>query len=285
MRTVFTLLLAIIIFSPGLEVTQAEAKAAFQPDFKLTAVSMTPFVQTDVFLMVADNSSEAEDPAWSEDDYLDESFHDPFQDDSIRPMPDPLERVNRPLFTFNDKLYFWLLKPVSQGYGWIMPKPARKSVKKFFYNLRSPIRMVNCLLQEKGCGALYEFYRFGINTTIGIAGFFDPATSCFHLESHNQDFGLTLGHLTGPGFYLNLPFMGPSSLRDGIGSFVDTLIVPTWYVVQNYGTVYTLVRVFEAINTTSLTIGEYEDLKEASIDPYISIRDAYHQHREDMIKR
>ena len=79
--------------------------------------------------------------------------------------------------------------------------------------------------------------------------------------------------------------MGPSSLRDGIGSIVDRLIVPTWYVISNYGTPYLVVSVFEVVNTTSLSLGDYEDLIESAIDPYVAVRDAYHQHREDKIKR
>lgn len=89
----------------------------------------------------------------------------------------------------------------------------------------------------------------------------------------------------GPGFFLTIPFMGPSSGRDGVGGIVDSLIVPTWYVISNYGTWYFVARAFETVNNTSLKIGEYEDLIESAIDPYVAVRDAYHQNREDRIKR
>ena len=291
MRILFSLFLGILTFLFSYENAQADFNAQClqeHRDLRLTAVSTTPFMQTDILLFAAntaDASTASDDTVWADDEGFGGEFDDPFAGNGIKPMPDPLERGNRPLFVFNDKMYFWILKPVARGYGWVVPEPARKSVKKFFYNVRAPIRIVNCLLQGKGCRALNEFYRFGINTTIGIAGLFDPATSCFHMKNYNADFGCTLGHRMGPGFYLTIPFMGPSSARDGTGGIVDTLIVPTWYVITNYGTWYWAVRAFETVNTTSLSIGEYEDLIESAIDPYIAVRDAYHQHREDLIRR
>ncbi len=291
MRTLLTVILGISILLFTYSHAQADLEANCLQEhcgLKLTSVSISTLPQTD-FLLVAsnlsDNSAENDETHWDDPEGSDEESPDTVWEDQIRPMPDPIEAVNRPVFTFNDKVYFWLLKPVARGYGWVLPEPARKSVKKFFYNLRAPIRIVNCVLQGKGKGALTEFYRFGINTTIGIVGFFDPATSRYHLQNYNEDFGLTLGHHMGPGCYLSIPLMGPSSLRDGTGSIVDLLIVPTWYVLQNYGTPYALVRVFETVNTTSLSIGEYEDLVELAVDPYVAVRDAYHQHREDRITR
>ncbi|HQO77717.1 MAG TPA: VacJ family lipoprotein [Thermodesulfobacteriota bacterium] len=231
----------------------------------------------------SDQSAPSSNPALDNDD----EFYDPFgyDEEQADTIADPIQSVNRPLYVFNDKVYFWLLKPAAQGYGHVMPEPARQSVKKFFFNLRGPIRFVNCLLQGKGCGAVNELSRFTVNTTVGILGFFDPATNWFHLQTSEEDFGQTLGRHMGPGFFLTVPFKGPSSLRDSVGSLVDLLIVPTWYVISNYGLLYTGVQVFEAVNETSLTIGEYEDLKAGAIDPYIAIRDAYYQHREDLIER
>ncbi|MBN2466950.1 MAG: VacJ family lipoprotein [Deltaproteobacteria bacterium] len=200
-------------------------------------------------------------------------------------IPDPFETYNRPFYSFNDRLYFYVLKPTAQGYASILPERARISIKKFFYNLYFPVRFVNCALQGKSTGAFTELSRFTINTTLGIAGFFDPATSLFKLEMEDEDFSQTLGCFMGPGFYINAPFSGPTSVRDSVGAVVDLLIVPTWYVLQNYSYIYTGVKVFQAINNTSLAIGEYEDLKRSALDPYISLRNAYFQHREDLIKR
>ena len=203
----------------------------------------------------------------------------------IETIADPLETYNRPFYGFNDKVYFYALKPVAKGYKTVLPEKARISIDKFFSNIYAPIRLINCSLQGNHKGAFNEFSRFAINTTLGIAGFFDPAKSLFKLETQEEDFSQTLGCFMGPGFYLNLPFLGPSSFRDTIGAAVDLLIVPTLYVLYNYSYIYTGARILKTINQTSLSLGEYEDLKRAALDPYISVRNAYYQHREDLIKR
>lgn len=201
-------------------------------------------------------------------------------------MPDPLQRMNRGIFAFNDKVYFWVLKPAARGWGFVLPKKVRISVKNFFTNLYAPVRILNCGLQCDGKGALTETKRFAINTTIGLVGFFDPATSKFNLEMRDEDFGQTLGCHKGPGFYLDVPFLGPSSLRDGVGTIVDWCIVPSLYVLIYTPWYYTAgANALEIVNRTSLRIGEYEDLKKAALDPYVSVRDAYHQYREGLIKK
>jgi len=206
--------------------------------------------------------------------------------EAVQPIPDPIERFNRFFFKVNDKLYFWVFKPVAQGYGWVLPRSARLSVQNFFWNVYSPVRMVNCGLQGEFKEASVELSRFGINTTIGVAGLFDPAKKWFHLEMKDEDFGQTIGCYKGPGFYLTLPFAGSTSLRDGIGSFVDRCIVPSFYVLTHYSFPYVYgAEILGAVNRTSLRIGEYEALKRAALDPYVSVRDAYNQHREDLIKR
>ena len=158
---------------------------------------------------------------------------------------------------------------------------------EFLYNIYAPVRIVNCELQSKYKKGSIELQRFGLNTTLGLVGFFDPAKSWFHLTPPDpEDFGLTLGCYKGPGFYLNLPFEGSTRLRDGIGSLVDSCIVPSIYVLIHYSWYYvTGAEALEAVNRTSLRIGEYEEFKRAALDPYVAIRDAYNQHRENMIKR
>ena len=206
-------------------------------------------------------------------------------EEEFETIPDPFESYNRFFFKFNDKLYFYLLKPVAKQYGKVVPERARVSIQNFFLNLYSPVRFINAGIQGDKRGAFNEFSRFIINTTLGGAGFFDPAKSLFKMEMVNEDFGQTLGCFFGPGFYLNNPFQGPTSLRDSIGSLVDLCIVPSIYVLINYSYYYTGAKVFEVINRTSLRLGEYEELKRSALDPYIAIRDAYFQYREDLIKR
>jgi len=230
-------------------------------------------------LTIAANNTEKAIPDFNEENEFEEDF------ETVETIADPLEAYNRPTYAFNDKVYFYLLKPVAAKYKVIVPEGGRISIAKCFSNIYAPVRLVNCSLQGNHKGAFTEFSRFVINTTIGIAGLFDPAKSLFHLEIQEENFSQTLGCFTGPGFYLTLPFLGPSSLRGSIGSAVDLLIVPTIYVLLNYSYIYTGVSVFRAINQTSLTLGEYEDLKRAALDPYISIRNAYYQHQEDLVQR
>lgn len=200
-------------------------------------------------------------------------------------IADPLEPVNRVMYNFNDKLYFWLLKPVAQGYGKIVPEPARISVGNFFTNLTFPIRFVNCLLQANFKGAASEFGRFTINTFWGIGGFLDPASNKdFNLPQQDEDFGQTLGtYGLDQGFFIMWPFFGPSSPRDTVGLFGDAFLAPPSYLNSPYAG--TGAKVYERVNSTSLKIGDYESLKEAAIDPYVSIRDAYVQYRLEKVKR
>jgi phospholipid-binding lipoprotein MlaA len=199
-------------------------------------------------------------------------------------IADPLEPFNRAMFTFNDRLYFWFLKPVAQGYSAVMPEPARVSVGNFFSNLRAPVRFVNCLLQANFIGAATELFRFMINSTIGLAGFFDPASGEeINLLRQNEDFGQTLGvYGAGPGFYVVWPIFGPSSPRDTVGMVGDFFAYPLSYLDPWY--VWTAVRGYQMINDTSLSIGDYEAIKEAAIDPYTSIRNAYAQYRQKKIE-
>ena len=188
------------------------------------------------------------------------------------------------MFTFNDRLYFWVLKPVAQGYSTVMPEPARVSVSNFFSNLRAPVRFVNCLLQANVIGAATELFRFMLNSTIGLAGLFDPAGGEeINLVRQDEDFGQTLGSYgAGQGFYIVWPILGPSSPRDTLGMVGDFFAYPISYLDPWY--VWTAVRGYQTINDTSLSIGDYEAIKEAAIDPYLSVRNAYIQYRQKKVE-
>jgi phospholipid-binding lipoprotein MlaA len=209
-------------------------------------------------------------------------------EEPVSMIADPLEPVNRAFFHFNDKLYFWVLKPVATGYKAIVPEDGRIGVQNFFSNVTTPVRLVNCLLQANPKCAGTETLRFVLNTTIGVAGLFDPAKKRFNLEKQDKDFGQTLGIWgMGPVFYMNLPILGPSSLRDGLGYAVDASFNPQTYLAAYY-VIAEFVNiggwVLDKVNETSLRIGEYEDLKKSAIDPYIALKDAYHQYRQNKIK-
>ncbi len=213
----------------------------------------------------------------------------PQAEETVKTIADPIEPVNRAFFHFNDKLYFWVLKPVATGYKTVIPEDGRLGVRNFFSNLTTPVRLVNCLLQAKFKGAGNETVRFVVNTTLGVVGFYDFAKKQFNIEKQEADFGQTLG-IWGmePVFYLDLPILGPSSLRDGLGFAVDTALNPQTYLAI-FSTVAGYANtggwVLEKINEASLTLGEYESLKKAALDPYIAVREAYYQYRQNKIKK
>jgi phospholipid-binding lipoprotein MlaA len=192
--------------------------------------------------------------------------------------------LNRAVFLFNDKFYFWAFKPVARGYNAVVPEPVRISVRNFFRNVEMPIRFVNSLLQGKFKGAGTELARFGINTTIGVAGFFDMAKSRFELDPQEEDLGQTLGFYGMGGLmYVVWPILGPSTVRDTIGMAGDTFLSPVSYISPFE--VALGVSAYEQLNKTSLVLGTYEDLKAASLEPYIGVRDAYIQRRKVLINK
>lgn len=199
-------------------------------------------------------------------------------------IADPLEPFNRAMFAFNDKVYFYVLKPVVRVYRHV-PEPARISIGNFFSNLRAPIRMVNSLLQLKLVDAGNELLRFGINSTVGIGGLFDPAGRYLGIRRVDEDLGQTLGHYgVGHGFYLVMPFLGPTSLRDGVGGFVDAWYLdPVLYVEDT--AVATGLIVLDKVNAVSLDRDTYETIKREAFDPYTFIRDAYAQRRNAAVAR
>ena len=198
-------------------------------------------------------------------------------------VSDPIEPVNRAFFTFNDKLYFWVLKPISAGYSKVLPLSARRGVKNFFSNIATPVRLVNCTLQAEFEGAWIEIERFAINTTVGVAGFGDPARNRWNLEKRNEDLGQTLGRYgLGPSIYFNWPIIGPCNVRDTVGYVGDLFLDPINYLVPRFW--YNAgIKSYETVNGTSLRAGEYEDFKNAAIDPYVALRDAYYQYRKNQV--
>ncbi len=197
---------------------------------------------------------------------------------------DPLESFNRFMFTFNDKLYFYGLKPVATVYSHVMPGPLRISINNGWQNLATPVRVANCLLQLKFKGAGIEVARFFINTIMGIGGLGDPAERMFGLHRQDEDLGQTFA-TWGVGFgpYLVLPFIGPSCPRDAIGMLGDSYLYPLNYYIGEFwqGAV---IRVGKEINLRSLQLGEYENFKASALDPYVAVRSAYYQYRKSSVE-
>lgn len=187
---------------------------------------------------------------------------------------DPWEGFNRAMFSFNDGLDTYALKPVSQGYKAIMPDIAETGVSNFFGNLSDVGTLLNNLLQGKFSNATQDFARIAFNSTFGLAGLIDVATP-MGIEKHDEDFGQTFGYWgveSGP--YLVLPFFGPTTVRDGIGRVPDYLVDPVRQLDDNGAR--------NAMYATRI-INDRAELLEAekliSGDKYTFVRDAYLQKR------
>jgi len=193
-------------------------------------------------------------------------------------VADPLGPWNRTMYRFNDKFYFWCLKPVSRAYRAVVPTIARTGVENFFDNLGAPVRFVSNALQLKGREATIELGKFVINSTWGVLGLGNWFAHNPETKIPEGDLGLTLAHYgVGPGPFVVWPFLGPYTVRDSFGWAGGWFLDPISYVqplTRSLGT-----RGYYMVNYTSFRIGDYEGLKDASIDPYLATRDAYLQHR------
>jgi phospholipid-binding lipoprotein MlaA len=164
-----------------------------------------------------------------------------------------------------------------------VPEDFRIIVRNFFYNITSPARVINCLLQGKFKDAGNEALRFGINTTVGVLGL-APVAEDFGIKGKEEDFGQTLAvYGVGTGPYIVLPIVGPSNLRDLVGDVADAFLDP----LNHFSKLETVVAIqsYRYVNKTSLHLGEYEDLKASALDPYIALKDAYIQHRNEEVKK
>ncbi|HKR38233.1 MAG TPA: VacJ family lipoprotein [Paraburkholderia sp.] len=194
---------------------------------------------------------------------------------------DPFEPANRAIFTFNDKLDTYVAQPVAKGYQKVTPQPLRQAITNFFSNIGDVDNLANNLLQLKITDAVQDLMRIAMNTTFGLGGLIDFATLA-GLPKHHQDFGLTMGHYGMPaGPYLVLPLFGPSSVRDGIGMAVDVK-----FNVINYfePAVRNPMYLAQFISARADLLGATDLLKQAALDPYSFVRDAYRQQRESLIR-
>ncbi|MEE8143609.1 MAG: VacJ family lipoprotein [Planctomycetota bacterium] len=151
---------------------------------------------------------------------------------------DPLEGLNRRLYTFNYYFDKFVFLPIVNVYDFVAPDLLQKGITNVFENVYEVRNFANTLFQLKGKVAFRTLGRFLVNTTVGIGGLWDPATR-MGLHRQVEDFGQTLGHYgTGNGPYLILPILGPSNLRDGVGSMLDAaLILPLWLLTGDYSSV------------------------------------------------
>jgi len=262
------------------------------------SADMTPSLSSDEehsTVQTTSTPSESEDDAFAEefgdDGFEDDAFDDEFVVEKRDEVFDPLSGYNRVMTSFNDGLYSYVLSPVLfKGYN-ILPEQVRVSVNNVFQNLYYPVSVVNNILQLKFKYTGTETFRFVVNSTLGILGIFDPASSWFGFEAHQEDFGQTLGYYgVGSGFHIVLPFFGPTNLRDLSGDFIDFYVNPIYYVdVRKYNVVNNVYQgwglvTYKEFNKMSLYTKEYENVRQDALDLYPFMRDLYEQSREKKIK-
>ena len=242
------------------------------------------------------------DPLDSDAEEVTDDFgFDPFEDAEAQTVDeyDPWEGFNILAFEFNLKLDKYLVKPVAKAYNFVVPNIVQQGMYNLAQNIRFVPRFLNNVFQAKFKGASIEMGRFLINSTVGIGGFFDPATRFLDLKTPPEDTGQTLGvYGVPPGPYLVVPFIGSFTLRDGIGYVGDIFLNPfNWFVfpiteigqpvlVEDGLTIFLAqfgIRVADIVNTRSLNLEKFQGVEEGTLDLYGAVRNAYLQQRAKAI--
>jgi phospholipid-binding lipoprotein MlaA len=195
---------------------------------------------------------------------------------------DPFESYNRAMYAFNDSVDKAVVRPVAQTYKDYTPRLLQTGISNFFDNLDDLTVLVNDLLQFKLKQAVSDFGRILWNSTVGIFGLIDVA-SHMDLPKHDEDFGQTLavwGIPDGP--YIVLPLLGPSNARDTVG-WVGDIYVDPLFTLEEDGSIYWGLIALRFIDTRADLLSASRVLEQAAIDPYIFMRDAYLQHRRNLI--
>jgi len=190
---------------------------------------------------------------------------------------DPIEPVNRVVYRFNDYLDRGVLKPVAERYVKFVPATARTGIRNLYNNLLEPINIVNAALQGKGQQAVSDTMRFGFNTLFGALGLVDVSTG-WGLPPHQEDFGQTFAVWgLGEGWYLVLPLLGPSNVRDSVGLIPEAQLQPIRFIdapTLQYSA-YGLLLISRRADLLSAS----RVLDTAALDPYLQVREAYRQKR------
>jgi phospholipid-binding lipoprotein MlaA len=218
---------------------------------------------------------EAEPPAaeaWDEDDdWLFDAGPDPAERDDI-------EFSNRLSFGLNEGFYRFIADPVAKGFAWVVPAPGRRALYRFFENLETPALLLSDVLQLAPLDATRTTTRFVINTTVGVAGLFDPA-SAIGIETHHTDFGETLAVWGIPsGTYVVIPLLGPSTARDTFGEIIDAVLHPGMWFLSPVQQV--LLRTSDGLSAYDVERERLDALRATSVDFYAAIRSAYLMDRD-----
>jgi phospholipid-binding lipoprotein MlaA len=198
---------------------------------------------------------------------------------------DPFEGLNRGVFSFNRGVDRWFFNPVTRCYQFAVPPSGRRAIYRMFQNLDSPVILANQMLQFRVVDSAGTTTRFVINSSIGIAGLFDPAASFFEVYRREADFGQTLARYGSPsGPYLVLPIFGPSTVRDVFGDVVDIVADPLSYLLGPLQWYTLVLGGGEGLTTREAHFEQYEALEAGSIDFYSALRSAYLQSRDAMVR-
>ena len=206
-------------------------------------------------------------------------------------IKDCFEKLNRATFKFNQGLDKTIIKPIAKGYR-NLPDPIQRGTSNAAKNLSNLITIPNNVLQGDLKTAIINTARLAVNTTVGLLGTIDVANKMGFPKYEKEDYGQTLGAWGfGPGCYLVLPVLGPSTIRDTAGSFVNVLGGDPWYNASIHGNneylnqnVYITSRALSGIDFRANNIESFENLEKNSIDFYASIRSLYIQDRQNKIK-
>jgi phospholipid-binding lipoprotein MlaA len=219
------------------------------------------------------------------DPLFDDEFEAEFELEGEMARSDPFENTNRRIFKFNRGVHTWVFDPITRGYRFVVPRVARKGLRRVFLNLNSPKVFANDLFQLRFKDAAQTLGRLVLNSTLGLGGLLDPGEAA-GWERHDADFGETLakmGVASGP--YIVIPVFGPSTVRDGIGSIVDLAFQPLTYIL---GPGELIVQLYigggNGLTAFDANIDKLEALEVSSVDFYAALRSAYLQHRRASIE-
>lgn len=201
---------------------------------------------------------------------------------ATQPEADPLESMNRGIYKFNEVVDKAIIGPVAKGYRYITPDFLRSRIGNFSDNLREPLTFINAVFQGDVQHSLTSFWRFVLNSTIGIFGIHDVASD-MGLPERREDFGQTLGSWgSGSGPYIVLPILGPSNGRDVLGKVADWFLDPFHYYLEEDDQYW--MAAGQGLVERERLIETFDDVYETSLDPYVTWRSMYTQHREAQIK-
>jgi len=211
---------------------------------------------------------------------------------SLAETKDCFENVNRGIFSFNKTLDDIIFKPIAKGYSYL-PGPIKSGVRNVTSNISYTVTIPNHLLQGEFKNFAQDSGRFIINSTFGIMGIFDPAAKIGLNKVQHEDYGQTLGKWgVGPGCFVMLPILGPSTTRDTVGKVANTLLDPFYMVTvgdktllsNNFGdSTYYLEKGFDTVDFRAQNLSTFDNLEKNSIDLYASVKSLYLQRRESLI--